>query len=700
MPRDNPYAPPDPTGARPATSQTEVWRPIVPAGDDVPDGFPRHRLGNPTQWWVYRDAGGHILCIVARFDLPEAAKEILPLTFWRHASGAQQWRWKALPAPRPLYGLDRLAQRMGAPVLVCEGEKAADAAAELFPDHVATTSLNGAAAARKADWSPLAGRIVAIWPDNDDEGLSYAANVAELAYAAGAASVDVVAVPETFPHKWDLADPLPDGWDCDGLHRLLGEAEPTSPTEPLAGRSSSKDSSGEAVRGAATAQRGNVAKGLMETTDDGLALRFTAEHGERLRYVAKWGQWFRWTGKVWQQDETLAVYDAARVICRNACQEASDEDLAAASTVAAVERLARSDRRHAATVAQWDADTWLLNTPGGTVDLRTGVVFENRPPDYQTKAAAVGTSDIVPERWHAFLNRIFGGDGELIDYVQRVAGYCLTGSTTEHALFFAFGTGANGKGVFINTLSAILADYAKTAPMEAFTASQSDRHPTELAMLRGARLVTAQETEEGRRWAESRIKSMTGGDPITARFMRQDFFEFVPQFKLLIAGNHKPSLRAVDEAIRRRFHLIPFAVTIPVSERDPKLTADLRAEWPGILGWAIEGCQHWQRTGLAPPPAVLDATKEYLESEDAAGNWLSECCDISPTVFATSAELFTSWKSWAEVHGEFVGSAKRLSQALASRGFHSARQGGTGRQGFQGIALRQERDMSNAYWNG
>ena len=197
-----------------------------------------------------------------------------------------------------------------------------------------------------------------------------------------------------------------------------------------------------------------------------------------------------------------------------------------------------------------------------TVELRTGTVRPPRREDYCTKSGAVAPGGDCP-MWLKFLAVVTDGNEKLQQYLQRVAGYCLTGSTREHAMFFLHGTGANGKGVFISTLTGIWGDYAAVAPMETFIESHSDRHPTELAKLRGARLVVAQETEQNRRWAESKIKSLTGGDKITARFMRQDFFEYTPQFKLMIAGNHKPSLRGVDEAIRRRIHLVPFAVTIP-----------------------------------------------------------------------------------------------------------------------------------------
>lgn len=264
-------------------------------------------------------------------------------------------------------------------------------------------------------------------------------------------------------------------------------------------------------------------------------------------------------------------------------------------------------------------------------------------------------------------------------------GYGLTGDTSAHALFFAYGCGANGKSVCIDTAAGILKDYHATTPIEAFTVSTTDRHPTDLARLRGARLVTAVETEEGRRWAESRVKSLTGGDRIAARFMRMDFFEYTPQFKLLIAGNHKPGLRSVDEAIRRRFHLVPFAVTIPAAERDLQLRDKLRAEWPGILQWMIAGCLAWQREGLAPPAAVRDATTAYMEGEDATAAWIDERCSREPQAWTSSGDLFASWKAWAEQAGEFVGSAKRFGQNLETRGFQPARKK-IGR-GFEGLAL-------------
>jgi len=435
-----------------------------------------------------------------------------------------------------------------------------------------------------------------------------------------------------------------------------------------------------------------------EYTDEALALAFAETHKEDLQYVADWGKWLAWDGARWRFENTLLAFDHARRICREAADRATAAkvkrndtiaaNVASASTVAAVERLAKADRRLAATTDQWDEDPDLLNTPRGTVHLVTGELYPHRRTYFCTKVtAATPAPDGTPSPiWSAFLQRVTAGDQDLIRYLQVVAGYMLTGSTKEHALFFAYGTGRNGKGVFLNTLAGIMADYATVAGMETFTASRHSQHPTDLAALRGARLVTAQETEQGRAWAESRIKALTGGDPITARFMAKDFFTYQPTFKLFIAGNHKPGLRSVDEAIRARFHLIPFTVTIPMAERDPDLPEKLRSEWPAILRWMIDGCMIWREEGLRKPAAVQSATDEYLAGEDALSLWLEECCE-QREAFETAADLFSSWRGWAERAGEHVGSQKQFSQTLEARGFMRKRQGGSGRMGFGDLAL-------------
>jgi putative DNA primase/helicase len=415
--------------------------------------------------------------------------------------------------------------------------------------------------------------------------------------------------------------------------------------------------------------------------EDRVALAFAEEYASSLRYVAAWGRWLAWEGARWVPDDTLHTFDRIRSLCRDSSAKAS------AQMVAAVERLARADRRLAATVDQWDASPGLLNTLGGVVDLHTGHRRPARSDDYLIKITAVGpdASCSIPI-WIGFLDRVTGGDTELAAFIRRVLGYGLTGETREHAMFFAYGTGANGKSVLTATVAGILGDYHTSAPIETFVATQQERHPTDLAGLRGARLVTVTETEEGRRWAEAKIKALTGGDRISARLMRQDFFEFLPQFKLWIAGNHKPHLRSVDEAIRRRFHLIPFTVTIPPSERDQRLAEKLKAEWPGILSWMIEGCAEWQRVGLQPPPAVTSATEDYFESEDAVGAWIEDRCDRRLDNWELTKTLFSSWKEWAETAGERAGTRKHFVQALENRGFHQQRKH-NGR-GIAGLSIK------------
>lgn len=438
------------------------------------------------------------------------------------------------------------------------------------------------------------------------------------------------------------------------------------------------------------AARGEPTQGPGRRSEEHLALAFARENEAGLRYCAAWGQWLFWDGVRWVIDKTLLAKDQARDLCRRAAAASGDERAAAvlglARTVNAVAHLARTDRRLAANPDQWDSDPWLLNTPGGVVNLKTGELGPSDPALHMTKVTGAAPGGDCPT-WLLFLDRITGGDAELQAYLQRVLGYALTGDTSEHALFFGYGTGANGKSVLIDTIAGILGDYHSTAPIETFTESNSERHPTDLARLRGARLVTAVETEQGRRWAESRIKTLTGGDRVAARFMRQDFFEYAPQFKLFIAGNHKPGLRSVDEAMRRRFHLVPFAVTIPPEERDAQLKEKLKAEWPGILAWMIEGCREWQLIGLEPPTAARTATEAYLEAEDALAAWVDEQCEHDPQAWESSSALFASWKHWAGMNGEYVGSKQRLALALEARGFQPKRT--TQARGLVGLRLKE-----------
>jgi putative DNA primase/helicase len=433
-------------------------------------------------------------------------------------------------------------------------------------------------------------------------------------------------------------------------------------------------------------------------SEDALAAEFETHHGEGLRYVAQWHQWRAWTGTHWQSDKILNVYARARRICREAAERAKHEFKGAAGiklarvlsanrTVAAVEVMTRSDqRRIAATIEQWDMNPWLLNTPGGTVDLRIGELRSHDRHQYLTKLTAVmpAPKETLCPLWTKFLDKITAADAELAGFLQRYIGYCLTGLTNEHAFVFACGGGANGKGTFINTLSAILKDYACVAPMTTFLASKQEQHPTDIAKLCGARFVSAQETQKGRRWDETKLKALTGGDRLTGRFMRQDFWDFDPTHKLFIAGNHKPRLVSVDEAMRRRLILVPFKVQIQKAERDTNLLDKLEPEWPAILRWAIEGCLAWQERGLDVPSVIRDATNAYLADQDTIDQWLDECIrrDAGEFAFTLSTDLFASWRQWCEHRNLPAGSQTSFSESLADNKGLTKKRNNTGRMGF------------------
>jgi putative DNA primase/helicase len=385
-------------------------------------------------------------------------------------------------------------------------------------------------------------------------------------------------------------------------------------------------------------------------TEDSAAQQFVNLHGDDLRYCHDRGAWLQWDGARWVPDEIGGAFHWARELARRLA-EAQDERkryiTSKTNFAAGVERFAKTDPMVAVTAKYWDRDPWLLGTPGGTVDLRTGKSRPSSRDDGITKTTAVAPCAGECPRWLQFLHEATGGDEGLTRFLQQWSGYCLTGVTREQALLFVYGPGGNGKSVFLNTITSILKDYAVTSAMETFTASNTDKHPTDLAMLCGARLVTASETEEGRAWAEARIKQLTGGDPITARFMRQDFFTYMPQFKLTVIGNHKPTLHNVDEAARRRFNIVPF--TRKPETPDRLLGEKLMAEAPAILQWMINGCLDWQANGLIRPACVIEATEEYFSDQEVFPRWLEEECISDPrsTVSEKSSLLFRSWSEYA-----------------------------------------------------
>lgn len=421
----------------------------------------------------------------------------------------------------------------------------------------------------------------------------------------------------------------------------------------------------------------------VELTEDSIARILVDLHGEYVRFDHDVSEWFYWVGRRWIADKTGRGFDIARLHCRE--HRRGNRLLSTRRAIDGVEKMARCDQRIAVTSCNWDRDPWLLGTPEGEVDLRTGELRDADPAHFITKLTRIAPAvegAPCPE-FMKFLHAATNGDVGVQRLLQQFGGYCLTGLTVAQVLLFIYGPGGNGKTVLQNVFREILGDYAVTAAMETFAASKQPRHLTELAMLQGARLVGVSETEKGQKWAEARINLVTGGDPITANRMRQDHFTYVPQFKLLIVGNHKPQLGTVNDAARRRFIIVPFLHK--PAKPDAQLMNKLRAEYPAVLRWMIDGCIDWSANGISIPDAVKEATSEYFEEQDLLGRFLAEKCICSPELQTSAAALFEVFKAFAIANGEHPGTSTSFGSQLAQHGFKKKK---SGTSVYLGIGLK------------
>jgi P4 family phage/plasmid primase-like protien len=461
-------------------------------------------------------------------------------------------------------------------------------------------------------------------------------------------------------------------------------------------------------------------------TDVGNALQFAFDHAGDLCYVPAWG-WCRYDGRRWRRDELGHAQELAKKTVRDMYARAAtdraalDEELAAggdkdriAPRMAGVEKrvkwalmseeskrvhavltLGKTDPRLAAPADRFDTDPYALNVRNGTIDLTTGTLRPHRRDDYIAKLADVPFDpNAVCLTWDRFLAGVFPNDPELVGWVQRLVGYCLTGATKEHAVVVAWGTGGNGKTVFGETLIDLMGDYAHKANVELLLAGKHDRSATERAALAGKRFVVASEAGDGRRLNEPLVKECSGGDRITARFLYQDEFTFVPQFKVLLATNYRPEVRGVDEGVWRRLRLLPFvqrfwksgeAEGLPHLKADPDLRSKLQAELPGILAWAVRGAVAWHRDGLGTCRTVADATTAYRESENLVGLFVDECCIRDPQEEVGATALFTRYVEWSDERKERALKQTRFGTGLSLMGF--GRRKSHGRKVITGLRL-------------
>jgi putative DNA primase/helicase len=425
---------------------------------------------------------------------------------------------------------------------------------------------------------------------------------------------------------------------------------------------------------------------LRPFTDVANAARFVERCGWDLHYCAAWKKWLVWDGRRWEVDKIGAVNEKAKDVLREMrkmMREAGDMrkvlrlDLDEYSKhvrrsegkykLSAMIELAQTVRPIPVTTEQLDADPWLLNCPNGTIDLRAGKIREHRREDLLTKLIRV---EYDPEAkcptFDKFLAKIMNGSKALIEYLERVIGYCLTGDVGEKAIFVLFGEGNNGKTTFLEAIRHVLADYAGQVPIQSLMKKNwGEGIPNDIAQLQGKRFVTSSETESGSELAVAKIKNLVGLATLQARFLYQEFFEFTPTFKILMDCNHKPVIRGHDPAIWNRLKFIPFTVTIPDDDIDRAMGAKLRAEAPGILAWAVRGCLKWQRRGLDEPKEVRQATQSHRREMDTIGRFIGERCEVGRDFRETKARLHLFYENWCQQAGEQPESKKAFGTALA-----------------------------------
>jgi len=441
-----------------------------------------------------------------------------------------------------------------------------------------------------------------------------------------------------------------------------------------------------------------------ELSEDALSDDFASQHGEDWRCVKAWGQWLHWDGEAWAEDRDDSRVEPMRAICRGALYTPEGQrltpdgrrKLGRQAVAYAALRYAGTDPRIRSTPEAWDSDPYMLGVPGGVIDLKAGKLIEAAREQHITMRCAVAPADGEPTHWLRMLRYWLGEDDDVIGFLRRYLGYALTGDGREQCMAFFYGPAAAGKGTIMRLISYILGSvpppdtskfrsYHYEAPIATFLESRNDRHTTELAAMHQKRLITSEEPAAGAKWDEAKIKWLTGGSFVTARYMRGDNFSFSMTGKIIVAANHRPRLATTDASIKRRMHVIPFEHPVPDEERDNALDARLRAEAPQILNWLIQACMEWQDCGLGLPEKISSATETYLQAEDVLAQWMDEACERDGD--SDSKSLYQSYCRWAEEQGEKIWSRRAWANALVERGFKT-RKGTAGMRMICGLVPR------------
>lgn len=469
--------------------------------------------------------------------------------------------------------------------------------------------------------------------------------------------------------KWRVYTVLEHGGSFHAAAAALKKAgfgqSPPPPTRPVLTSipmGSGPVTNGNNALAPATEQHDNSPASL-ERSDDGNALALIDRFGDRIRYCPERGRWLQWTGNRWEWCPSTGgvIREYAKSIARSlddsdaAGLRHKQRSLGAIGTTAMLTQAA-TDPRIVVALDELDARPYELNTPNGIIDLRTGETIAADPTHLHTRlTAAAADPDADPTRWIEFLNDTFSGHNELPGYMQRLVGYSVTGVVRDHVLPFLFGAGANGKGVFLETMRAVLGDYATTAPAGFLMAKNYAGHETEIARLAGARMVVCSEINEGDRFDEAKVKQLTGGDALTARFMRQDHFTFLPTHKLWLMGNHQPSVTSGGYSFWRRLRIVPFVNTVPEAKRVDDLQGILAQKDGGaILQWIITGAAAYFAGGLQEPDSVRSATEEYAKEQDTVARFVADRCHVGggDHIKIKVTAMREAYESWCLAEGD------------------------------------------------
>jgi len=498
---------------------------------------------------------------------------------------------------------------------------------------------------------------------------------------------------------------MPKPTTTDALSRVDGTKSAVATASSSEQKRSAIQYAREEIRRLSWENGNNIFDFCPNLTDTGAAERFAILRGEDVHFCAPWNTWFIYDGKCWKRDKENQILLLSKAVTRqlhnHAVKIANDKQRA--ETIEYLLRLEGAGKIKAMlellkaevpiTPDQLDKDAWLLNVRKGVLNLRTGELDRHKPSLYLTKLAPVKYDPQAGcPMWLSFLDRVMAGNKALMIFLQQVVGYALTGDVSEQVVFILYGTGANGKTVFTETVAALLGDYALQTPAETLLTKRSDSLSNDIARLKGVRFVYAVESEQNRKMAEALVKQLTGDETVTARFLHAEFFEFHPECKLFLSTNHKPVVQEQDHAIWRRIRLIPSTVRIPEEEQDRKLKQKLKTELSGILNWALEGCSDWQRNGLSFPEEIRVATKEYRNRMDVLSDFLRDCCELAGSYEIASSELYKGYTAWCKNSAERAVSQKRFSLMLEERDFAKDRR--RDKNYWLGVRVKHQRNTT------